>query len=228
MAPDRFTAFGLAADGTGGTATMTSCLFLLIKYAEVTPKSFICKGDSGTTEFKLSDETGVGANFELINAWDFGLSGPPTRHCSYAYHQPLPTAVMTTGYNYALTTSSDPGMAVAADRNPWFLPAGMQATRMWADFVPGPTVVNNVGGGTSEQQIKGNSDSHGMEGQNVLFLDSHVYFEKRAYCAIDDDNIYTYWLPPLPEKRKGTAPSPTPAVTNLPKGKTDSYLLNNK
>ncbi len=46
MGPDRDTAFGATA-GVGGRATMTSCLYLLIKYAEVTPKSFICKGDRG-------------------------------------------------------------------------------------------------------------------------------------------------------------------------------------
>ena len=71
-APDRRTAFGLAADGTGGSATISSCFYLLVKYAEVTPKSFICKGDAGTTEFKLADRTDVPVNFELIDAWDFG------------------------------------------------------------------------------------------------------------------------------------------------------------
>jgi len=25
----------------------------------------------------------------------------------------------------------------------------------------------------------------------VLFLDSHVEFAKRAYCSVEDDNIYT-------------------------------------
>jgi prepilin-type N-terminal cleavage/methylation domain-containing protein len=217
-----------AAAFLDGKVTMTSCLFLLIKYAEVTPKSFVCKGDSGTTEFKLSDEdlTGAPTDFELIDAWDFGLIGPPTKRCSYAYHQPFPIPVKT--YNYALTTSSDPGMAVAADRNPWLIPAGAPVTRAWTEFMPGPTTVNGVGGGTSEQQIKGNSDSHGMEGQNVLFLDSHVYFEKRAYCAVDDDNIYTYWLASTKEKRLGTPPSPASGATNVPKGKTDSYLVNNK
>src|SRR5512139_1744141 len=53
-APSRVAAYGLApADNSGGKATISSCFYLLVKYAEVTPKSFICKGDSGTTEFKL-------------------------------------------------------------------------------------------------------------------------------------------------------------------------------
>jgi prepilin-type N-terminal cleavage/methylation domain-containing protein len=51
MADNRYPAYGLSADGSGGNATITASFYLLVKYAEVTPKSFICKGDSGTTEF---------------------------------------------------------------------------------------------------------------------------------------------------------------------------------
>ncbi len=98
-------------------------------------------------------------------------------------------------YSFALTTSSDPGMAIAADRNPWLSNPLIQ---ILTDFILPPT-------GTPEQQMNGNSTSHGEEGQNVLFLDSHVGFEKRSYCAIEDDNIYTSWTTSAtnPEKRKG-------------------------
>jgi prepilin-type N-terminal cleavage/methylation domain-containing protein len=103
---NRFNAYNIAQDGSGGTANISSCFYLLVKYAEVTPKSFICKGDSGTTEFKPADD-GAGSR-DLIELWDFGLE--PETHCSYSYHMPFGL--------YALTTSSEPGMAVAADRNP--------------------------------------------------------------------------------------------------------------
>ncbi len=33
--------------------------------------------------------------------------------------------------------------------------------------------------------------AHQSDGQNVLFLDSHVEFAKRAFCSLEDDNIYT-------------------------------------
>ena len=55
MAPSRQVAYGTDAMGSGGAATISSCFYLLVKYTEVTPKSFICKGDSGTNEFKLAD-----------------------------------------------------------------------------------------------------------------------------------------------------------------------------
>src|SRR5210317_1733748 len=70
MADNRYAAYGLGADGSGGQATITSSFYLLVKYAEVTPKSFICKGDSGTTEFKPTEY--AAGDRDLIDLWDFG------------------------------------------------------------------------------------------------------------------------------------------------------------
>ncbi len=44
--------------------------------------------------------------------------------------------------------------------------------------------------GTAETAKQGNCRAHGLEGQNVMFLDTHVTFEKRAYCGLEGDNIY--------------------------------------
>jgi hypothetical protein len=55
LADSRFAAYGLGGDGSGGSASITSSFYLLVKYAEVTPKSFVCKGDSGTNEFKPTE-----------------------------------------------------------------------------------------------------------------------------------------------------------------------------
>ena len=198
-AANRNAAYGLAANGTGGKATVSSCFYLLVKYAEVTPKSFICKGDAGTTEFKLSNEPAAGT-LEFIDCWDFGSE--PLKHCSYTYHLPFGL--------YALTTSSEPGMAVAADRTPWMKSPAAEAKNI-ANFNPT---------GTMEQQKYGNSVSHQEDGQNVLFMDSHVSFEKRAYCAINDDNIYTFW--DGGDIRRGSIP-----VVGLtePKDRKDSFLV---
>jgi len=176
-ATDRKTAYGLATDGTGGKATISSCFYLLVKYAEVTPKSFICKSDASTTEWKLSGETLPRTDFEFIDAWDFGSA--PNTHCSYSYHIPFGT--------YALTVSSEPGMAVAADRNPWLKSPAAEAKAL-SYFTPDISPYS----GTSEKARNGNCNAHQLDGQNVLFLDSHVSFEKRAYCSVEDDNIYTY------------------------------------
>jgi len=174
QAVDRYGAFGLSADGSGGQANISSSFYLLVKYAEVTPKSFVCKSDSGTTEFKPSEYNA--GNRELIDLWDFGPE--PDGHCSYSYHMPYGL--------YALTTSSEPGVAVAADRNPWLKSPAAEGKDAGLLRSYNPT------GGKEAINI-GNAIAHQEDGQNVLFMDSHVSFEKKPFCGVNDDNIYTWW-----------------------------------
>jgi prepilin-type N-terminal cleavage/methylation domain-containing protein len=203
MADNRFTAYGLDNAGGGGSATISSSFYLLVKYAEVTPKSFVCKSDSGTNEFKPVDYDAGG--YDLIDLWDFGPTG--TDHCSYSYHMPYGL--------YALTTSSEPGMAVAADRNPWMKsPAAEGKT---ADVL----AAYNPDGGKEYTNL-GNAIAHQEDGQNVLFMDIHVTFEKVAFCAINDDNIYT-WDDGSGDLRRGALPI---ANSSVPGSRTDSFLVN--
>jgi prepilin-type N-terminal cleavage/methylation domain-containing protein len=203
----------VAAYGAAGNANITSCFYLLIKYSEVTPKSFLCKGDSGVTEFKPSDDGVTGV--ELIDLWDFGVA-PTQAHCTYAYH--LPYGV------FALTSSSEPGMAVAADPNPWQATAGTAArpTTDWSGTLPCFLT------GTDRESIKkGNAQTHQEDGQNVLFMDGHSVFEKSSRCGVDDDNIYTRWVgdgTAVGAKRNGIYPVVVNA-TAVPGGRTDSWLV---
>jgi prepilin-type N-terminal cleavage/methylation domain-containing protein len=209
-AADRYRAYGLAADGSGGKASISSCFYLLVKYAEVTPKSFICKGDAGTTEFKLSGLAApVSSNFELIDAWDFGPATESYKHCSYSYHMPFGL--------YALTVSSEPGFAVAADRNP-FLKSPAAEAKALNLFKPDLDAFK----GTADQAKEGNTISHQLDGQNVMFLDTHVAFEKRAYCSIEDDNIYLV----SNDLTKGSAMGTVPVPPNVaPMNRKDSVLV---
>jgi hypothetical protein len=174
-------------------------LYLLVKYAEVTPKSFLCKGDSGTTEFKPANYNA--GNRDLIDLWDFGPE--PKEHCSYAYHMPFGL--------YALTTSSEPGMAVAADRNPFVKSPMADAKVMPASLNPDTA--------SKDQQRLINANQHQEDGQNVLFLDSHVNFHKTPCVGINDDNIYTFWQGPDP--RVGGMP----ILTSEPQSRTDSMVV---
>jgi hypothetical protein len=210
-APDRYRAYGLAADNSGGAATISSCFYLLVKYTEVTPKSFICKGDSGTTEFKLSDLQQQVANFELVDAWDFGPADSANKHCSYSYHFPFGL--------YALTVSSEPGFSVAADRNP-FMDSPAATARDISLFKPDLTTGGY--GGTADMAKQGNCVEHQGDGQNVMFLDTHVNFEKRAYCSIEDDNIYLISANQNTGSPVGTPPMP-PTVNIL--NRKDSVLV---
>jgi hypothetical protein len=200
----RAEVFGLANDGSGGQADIGSSLYLLIKYVEVMPKSFVCKSDSGTTEF-MTAEYG-GSDMDLITFWDFGPT--PAKHCSYSYHLPYG--------KYALTTSDEPGFAVAADRNPWIdSPSG--PAQDFSRFRPDLPPQN----GTNDEARRGNAMAHERDGQNVLFLDSHVEFAKRAYCSVEDDNIYTV------SGTAGADPLGTPSTLgSQPANRKDALLVN--
>jgi prepilin-type N-terminal cleavage/methylation domain-containing protein len=210
-ASNRTQAFGLsAADGSGGNATISSCFYLLVKYAEVTPKSFICKGDSGTSQFKLSNvSTNLASTFELIDGWDFGPRDMAYESCSYSYHLPF-------GTSYALTVSSEPGFAVAADRNPWLASPAGDPTE-WATWMPDLTGF----GGSTETAKNGNAIAHQLEGQNVMFLDTHVEFEKRSYCSVEDDNLFTVSR----NNDSGDELGVMPTVTSKPSCRKDSLLM---
>ena len=209
-APNRYMAFSLDVKGQGGTATISSCFFLLVKYYEVPTKLFICRGDRGTTEFILSGwGKSIPTNFKLADAWDFGPRTESFKHCSYSYHIPFG--------RYPLTTSRDPNLAVAADRNPFFK-SPMANPVPLVLFQPDlPTFP-----GTAEQARTGNAIAHGRDGQNVLFLDGRVSFEERAYCAVDNDNIYLISIFPNRGSPVGEVAF-FPGVT--PSNDRDSFLV---
>jgi hypothetical protein len=199
-ADNRKDAYGLSdPDATDGRATISASLYLLVKYCDAAPKMFVCRGDFGATEFDPA-EYGVGDR-KLTDLWDFGAE--PWKHCSYSYHNPHG--------QYALTISSEPGMAVAADRNPWVATPFRKGKKDFGRFDPD---------GSREKIKAGNAVAHREDGQNVLFLDSHATFEKRSFCGVNDDNIYTYW--DGGDIRRGTPPT----LGSQPADPCDSLLVN--
>ncbi|MHC4500200.1 MAG: hypothetical protein ACYS21_13930, partial [Planctomycetota bacterium] len=90
-------AFGIGRDADGkvtipGKATITSSFCLLVKYEMATPKQFVCKGDAGAIEFKMSYFPWSLIS-DMNDAWDFGDGSRPNRiypgqFVSYTYHLP--------------------------------------------------------------------------------------------------------------------------------------------
>jgi prepilin-type processing-associated H-X9-DG protein len=111
-----------------------------------------------------------------------------------------------------LTTSNDPGLAVVADRNPWMDGPRWKA-RDFSKFRHD---------GSAQEQRAGNAVPHLFDGQNVLFLDTHVEFAKRSYCGLDDDNIYTTSTSPTAGDPQGTPPK----LGSQPANRRDSLLVN--
>jgi prepilin-type processing-associated H-X9-DG protein len=88
--------------------------------------------------------------------------------------------------------------------------------RDFSKFLPDVAPFN----GTAEQALNGNALAHQGDGQNVLFVDSHVGFEKRAFCSVGDDNIYTSW--DGNDKIRGKPAQ----FGSMPAGPDDSLLVN--
>jgi len=88
------------------TATISSSLYLLIRYDYTSAKQFVCKSDPQVSEFK-------GGNPE--DYFDFDN---PAGNNSYAYHMPYAGG---NNLSYVMSGASDTGMAVIADRNPFLL-----------------------------------------------------------------------------------------------------------
>ena len=197
-----------------GASTISSSLYLLVREADVSPKTFICPF-SDQTEFDGNNSK----NLDIVELWDFGAN--PYPHVSYAYHNPY--GKFPPDYLRMAT------FAIAADMSPWISNG---------DFVtPGindqPPQIIDVS--DPKTWIRGNSStnhidkkSNKVEGQNILFGDGHTSFEKTPNTGVKNDNIYTYWStdqnPSDQDKQGGTAPT-SRNPENDAKDKNDSFLV---
>lgn len=166
---------------TGTTQLSTTrALWMLVRSGEVTPKQYICpsSGDSVDPE----------ANIDLY--YDF----KDYDNISYGYQVPYGD------FDTRASESSDPRLAVAADKGPYSESnSGTDPTQIPTLF-PGSFNGNDSKLGLSPQEWQQwNSGNHGGsgtgEGQNVLFADGHATFNKTPAAGIDNDNVYTNMAP---------------------------------
>ncbi len=221
--------------GFDNGATVTASFFLLVKYADVSANQFLCKGDIGVSEFKLSGYGAATTVDDTVDVWDFGSN--PSAHCSYSYHMPYNENGGVLGYG--LSAASNPGSPVAGDRNPYldknaeiylFGVIDGEEEPIWA--------TSNVLGQASyysDIDKTGNAAAHQREGQNILFLDSHVSFEKFPNVGISNDNIWKYWPggeSPSNVEDKQVDPQNTGAPLlpgdGVPGDYKDAYLISEK
>ncbi len=170
-------------------ATVTSSLYLLVKYADVSPAQFVCNGANQKKfeiERNLNSETNyTDKDVDITEVWDFGdVDGDngPWDFCSYSYQMPF-------GRNVP-SVSMNPGGAIAADRNPFY-----DSSASADDLDEFVAITDDKLLDDSTKMKLGNATPHQSEGQNVLFGDTHVEFTKSANVAVEEDNIYTMWQP---------------------------------
>jgi len=227
------------------SATVTSSMYLLVKYADVSTGSFVCKATSAK-KFDLSTTSGA-QNYptvttikDVTQCWDFGKSvaggAGSWDFCSYAYQMPY-TPTTANMIQNALTASSGAGHAVIADASPWYVKGQFKANDTTA--VTGPYMPTSAQWGctgtspSKDKQRLANSANHNQDGQNVLYADGHSSFETTSNVGVTQDNIYTYWRSATSnaatdqvEVQGGTNPTvaPGPAVGSY--SVDDSFLVN--
>jgi prepilin-type processing-associated H-X9-DG protein len=177
--PDRTQPSISGPDGTTELSP-TRALWMLARSGDVTAKQFVCP--SGKDE---PASTG-----RIDSYYDFPLYD----NVSYGYQVP---------FGPEQTRPRDPidnRMILAADKGPYRDPG-----------VALPPVSLSLGN-LSEDWHPFNSNNHGGkskgEGQNVLFVDGHVTFERTPIVGVDQDNIYTVMLDNRRESSRVVGESP--------------------
>lgn len=177
-----------------GTVTVSSSLYLLVNKADMGVKSFVCTASDQT--FFDGFETG----HDDEELWDFGPN--PSEHVSYAYHFPYG--------KFPADGTSNPENALLADRSPWFdnkLTASVIESERKRTFADKVSLIDISKGPKSWKTRIGNSQVCRRTGQNVLFNDGHVMFERRPDVGFEDDNIYTIGGQTQEDKRRGIEPT---------------------
>lgn len=213
--------------------TISSSLYLLVREADMSPKSFVCP-ESDEMAFDGRSST----DLDIIQMWDFGRD--PYSHVSYAYHNPYG--------RFPADTRRKADFAVLADMSPWFYQGDIvgpgQNPRLWSKELPKGTILKppQLFNTEDEKSWKlANSNNHFSvpnivdalfetrltQGQNVLYADGHSEFVKFSNAGLKNDNVYTYWSveedPTDQDRQGGTAPTGR-SPENDAKSKDDSFL----
>jgi prepilin-type N-terminal cleavage/methylation domain-containing protein/prepilin-type processing-associated H-X9-DG protein len=188
--------------GSGGSTQLsnTRAFWMLIRAkGSVTPKLCVCPSSDGMAN----------TDTDLMAAYDFGTGTGGTlsdnyKQISYGLQVPF-------GNFGRATMERDTQMALAADKGIWSSAAEGGTTA--------PTGMNTMTSTSTNDNWKPfNSPNHGGagegEGQNVLFADFHVEFDRTPIYGMGMDNIYTRWSDNtstgqagLTARIQGTAPS---------------------
>ena len=185
--------------------TIGASLYLLVREADVSPKSFICPAGDET---EYNGENTWSTNPDIVELWDFGQiddtdimggNAGPTNCVSYSYHMPYGTNQSKS--KYAADGTRSAAFAYMADKNPWMdhkLSVDMGSETTLPGIVHLLDSYWDEAAGISESDYRvrrANTQPHDREGQNVAFADGHSAYEKTADVGVKHDNIYTPWVP---------------------------------
>ncbi len=161
---------------------VSASLWLLVRMDLVDASVFICPS-AGDSADLMTDPNG-----RFVKASQRG-NFRHARNLSYSYASPFSNAP---GYRMDDTRKSD--FAIMADKSP-----GVGADNSNAPGSSDDSIIGPAWDATVLQRSRANSRNHGKAGQNVLYADSSVSFERTVYCGVGrslkdnrpGDNIYT-------------------------------------
>jgi len=229
----------VASTGTGQAWDKihpSRCMFMLVVDGTCTAKQYICPS-SGDSEDDLRIPKSGGNPVVAqpgINRFDF--RGYP--YLSYGTQYPF-------GSRGRGNENLDARTVILADKSPYFAAAAPVGDALYqntpdkaksetGDNAPGSEIprFDTTPDGVKVLQLDTdkwrpyNSRNHTSEGQNCLYQDSHVTFEKKPIVGVNFDNIYTY------QAGAGTGWSPhdtmvgfVPANQKGPNTNTDSVIV---
>ena len=159
-------------DGTenkGDLVSTTRAFWMLIRTGEIVPKTCVCPSSGDVKDD--TEEIDRYYNFKTI------------RNISYGYQVPFGP------FDTRPSENVDTRLGMMADKGP-YTTANSGGTQ--SDKVPPIKFTIST---PPRRWVNYNSSNHGGsgagEGQNVLFADGHVSFEKTPIVGVDHDNIYT-------------------------------------
>ncbi len=162
------------ADGST-KMSVTRSFWMLIRTGDTTVKQFICPSSDALED--RTEEIDLYYDFESYENVSYGFLVP---------FGPLDTKARE---------GADNRLPMAADKGPWYYRASEPQ-----EFRRNPPDPDS----SPKRWRFANSPNHGGlgsgEGQNVLFSDGHVSFQKTPIIGIDRDNIYTLMYEDASEK----------------------------
>jgi prepilin-type processing-associated H-X9-DG protein len=169
-------------------------LFMLVMDGTCSAAQFICPSSSDSEDDLRNQESAGTWKAAQLGRDRFDFRGYP--YISYGSQLPY-------GDRAKPSESLDGRMILLADKGPYFT-SGVSTsgwtTPDYARDTPGSGQPIEIEGATTATQILQvdtnrwkpyNSGIHGQEGQNCLYQDGHVEFEKRPTVGVNFDNIYT-------------------------------------
>jgi prepilin-type N-terminal cleavage/methylation domain-containing protein len=174
-------------------------LFLLIIGGQQTAGQFVCPSSADEEDDMRNRDPYLSGSAQGeeeaaragTNRFDFASYTT----LSYAYQVPY-------GRRGRPRETLDTRMPISADKGPYFMAAsaedpagsgripdeisGLEPPVGWMNQDPTPIIKFS-----NEEWRPYNSRNHNTEGQNILFVDDHVSFERKPIAGIHHDNIYT-------------------------------------